>query len=288
MTLAALTPTEREALLRELTELECRVTETSGSASSLMRLRELAFVSIQRTFLPQGVHLDALSPSRLLILGERGVGKSALFRLLIEAQGAAALRLLFENPTLAATKYVEGFTETSMAHPPVTMVDDFALKVSGAAAVRAFWMAHLLRRLATMGLVELDDANRWLFDDSASAFAWMRQAPGQVAQLQHLMDGVERTLVREGRSICVLYDQLDRVGAHHPEVQRRAVGSLLSLWLSLAQRYRALRGKIFLRDDVFERTELDFPDVSKLRRGQSVTLSEAFLRGYLGGLPTHF
>lgn len=250
---------EREPLLHELARL-------------LYRAAEQGPAPLHQTFLPQTLHQDVLVPSRLLVLGDRGMGKSALFGLLVDPPSTAELRALFDQPALPEQLYVEGFTEFGMVHPPVTVLEDFALRRSGPAAVRAVWMAHLLRQLAAAGVVARDDQNRWLMDDSGSPFGWMALAPERVVQLQVQLDEAERALQQRGRAVVVLYDQLDRIGAHHAEVQRRAIGTLLSLWLSLSQRYRALRGKIFLRDDVFERAEVDFPDISKLRRSQSVTL----------------
>ena len=50
-----------------------------------------------------------------------------------------------------------------------------------------------------------------------------------------------------------------------PLIRRRYVSSLLALWLSLSNRYRHLRPKIFLREDLLDAGELGFPDASKLR-----------------------
>ncbi len=57
-----------------------------------------------------------------------------------------------------------------------------------------------------------------------------------------------------------------------PAIRRRYIRTLLALWLSLLSRYQRLRGKVFLRDDLFDAGELGFADATKLR-GYAETLS---------------
>ena len=68
------------------------------------------------------------------------------------------------------------------------------------------------------------------------------------------------------------YDHLDKIGIVHPQMRQRFAVTLLSMWLSLVNRYGRLRGKIFLREDLFQTSLRGSTDSSKLVN-RSVSLS---------------
>jgi hypothetical protein len=69
----------------------------------------------------------------------------------------------------------------------------------------------------------------------------------------------------------VTYDYLDRLARGATKSRDAAITSLLALWTSFANRYRNLRGKVFLRQDLFDAAIRSFPDASKLA-GRSISL----------------
>lgn len=239
---------------------------------SQLAFREAELFDARTTFLPLRQHREALAPPCVLILGERGAGKSAFFRILIQQREMAPLRQLFENYLLPDIDWLDAFSEAP-GHPNVFVVDELALK-QGPAAVRAFWLAHLLRRLhgldATL-LLQSEDTNWLLGEDRSNTDTWMGTAAGRVAQLGAMLDSVEVALAARNRRVCAVYDHLDHIGAFHPEVRRNAVGTLLALWHSLSLRFKHLRGKVLLREDLFDDVTASFADASKLR-ARAVTL----------------
>lgn len=80
-------------------------------------------------------------------------------------------------------------------------------------------------------------------------------------------DEVLGELAREKRFVFATYDHLDRLGmlAANRESRQRLVRALLAFWLSSSTRLKHLRGKVFLRPDLFDEAERSFPDASKLR-----------------------
>lgn len=68
------------------------------------------------------------------------------------------------------------------------------------------------------------------------------------------------------------YDHLDKIGTLNRQVRERYARTLLNLWLSLGHRYRRLRAKVFLREDLFQASQRQSADASKLdSRSTSLT-----------------
>ncbi|MEO7596468.1 MAG: hypothetical protein ABI134_34985 [Byssovorax sp.] len=134
--------------------------------------------------------------------------------------------------------------------------------------LRAFWMAHLLRRVneAVPGVVKVPAAlDIVLSAPAADVAAWLPVAEANLGAVNAALDAANRALAAAGRTVVATYDNLDRLGQFDLTVRRRYISTLLALWLSLSSRYQNLRGKIFLRDDLFDAGELGFADATKLR-----------------------
>lgn len=242
---------ERAEILRELERLADRAAE---------------FFDPIQTFLPIAAHLLVLREESVLILGQRGAGKTALFQLIDRLRDSAALRRFFQDDSIPEAVWLDAFAN-QIGHPRVEVIDDFA-RGKDALALRAFWIAHLLRRLRER-LPELPPLaalpEPLLRMEVEDPYAWMQQAPSQLARGAELLDQVEAALAARGLKVFASYDYLDRIGEGDAQIRARALGSLLSLWLTMSVRYRCLRGKIFLREDLMDEAELRFPDASKLR-----------------------
>lgn len=221
-----------------------------------------------QTFLPLTNHTLALRPEIVVVRGGRGAGKSALFQLIKEV--GSDVTKLFADARIPHAEWIDAFSDTSTAHPTVMALDELANKQPSDSALRAFWLAHLLTQLSRGRQMPLPDG----FTELVVAHAneperWIGWAQANVAAVSSAIDGIERSL--ESQTVFATYDHLDRLGQHDREVRARYVATLLSLWLSLSNRYRRIRSKIFLRDDLFDAAERAFADASKLR-ARSVSL----------------
>jgi hypothetical protein len=232
------------------------------------------------TFLPLATHRYALQPDALVVLGGRGAGKTALFKLVNEPRTAARLRSFFEDDRIPEVTWIDAFSQASMRHPEVGTLEAHAASASDL-SLRAFWMTHLLRRVLdeVPGLVGVPAAlEAVLGAPVADLAAWLPAAEANLGAVSATLDAAERALVSANRSLVATYDNLDRIGQLDPETRRRYTSMLLALWLSLANRYKKLRGKIFLRDDLFDAAELRFPDATKLRaRAETILWDHAAL-----------
>ncbi|MBW2734858.1 MAG: hypothetical protein JRH20_20940 [Deltaproteobacteria bacterium] len=243
---------ERHDLLRDL----------SGLASDA----DLDGASPLSTFLPLARHRRALDAENLLIRGGRGVGKTALFRFINEASKHEGLvSRLFPGLDLESVTWVEGFGQSTQ-HPDKTVLDQFADE-SQDDGLRMFWMAHLVCRLFKEGVYTVAPPEplwtRWREGRSDPA-AWTNAARGSLAKLSQWLDGMDEHLRHSDRRVFVSYDYLDQLGLLSSRIRNRFTASLLALWMSLVGRYRNLRPKIFIREDLFQAGQEAFPDASKL------------------------
>ena len=224
-----------------------------------------------RIFLPLPMHQLALREEVMLVRGERGAGKTSLFRLLSNRDTAKWLRLLFPDSKVQEVLWLEGFQEGGTGHPWTQTLDAFASTAEDS-ALRTAWTVHLACRLAESPEVVAAAGGHplpkevwtvWTEHRNEPA-AWIATAIGRLGDLAGWLDRVEAGLTRANRTVTVSYDNLDRIGLYDSRIRARFTGTLLALWSSLANRYRRVRAKIFLREDLFVAAQAAFPDASKL------------------------
>lgn len=220
-----------------------------------------------RTFLPLWRHVRSLGSNVLIVLGARGSGKTALFKLVRDSRNSPKLRPFLGNHDIPDALWLDAFSQDNRNHPDVGVMEKFGSE-AGDIALRAFWVAHLLRvaRHEVQGLNPLPEIVQRIVNAPPNELeTWVPLAEANLGPIFTALDGIEASLSATKRTVVALYDYLDRIAQFAPDVRRRYVRALLSLWLSLTNRYTHLRGKIFLRDDLFESSEIDFTDANKLR-----------------------
>jgi hypothetical protein len=254
----SLSDDQRRDLLAEFRELH----SDADSTSSL------------ETFLPMPLHADMLQPRTLVIRGERGAGKTALFTCL----GLLKRRGIEPNnvfPGLESTnvRWVEGFSEKK-EHPETGVLDQFAQSTNDDDDLRAFWLGHLVNRLVAETptsershlLQRLPAALQATVGSGTSNPAvWVPAARQNLGALVEYLDGYDEARAKARETAYVTYDYLDRIGQRDAKNQGRFASSLLRLWLSFSNRYESLRGKIFVREDLFDRSLSTSSDASKLQ-----------------------
>jgi len=218
-----------------------------------------------RTFVPLPFHTRALRDQYTVLRGEKGTGKTALFRFLTWIQqrsGAHAVQALFPEAELSAhSLWIDAFSEFGTTHPSVMAMDQFGESAS-LETLRLFWSAYLVVRCAeshsSLDLSSLSDSAR---RDPQQLVTWAKE---RAAALTQGLDGIEQRLLTQGQTVYFAYDHLDRIGLGNPKTRSKYAGALLGLWMSLSDRYRRLRAKIFIREDLFAEGRAAVTDVTKL------------------------
>lgn len=228
-----------------------------------------AVVNASRVFLPLPSHRLALRPEIVIIEGSRGAGKTALFHLVNEL--GERISEFFDDKAIPAATWVDAFSEHAV-HPSVNVLDQLVAKTTTGsdAPLRAFWAAHLLARLqgASVPSAVLPAAIAKDRDGAPQALSsWVPTAEREIASIMGALDAVDSALASRKKLVFASYDHLDRLGLleANRSTRQRLTRALVALWLSFSTRYKNLRGKIFLRPDLFEEAERSFADASKLR-----------------------
>ena len=97
-------------------------------------------------FLPIQAHFRVLDPDVRIIIGDRGTGKTHLFRALKDEIGLRALVQLAQDrhlpsPGYDKTSWLVGYDTEGKEFPPPTLIMRFAEETHSPVALQSFWVA---------------------------------------------------------------------------------------------------------------------------------------------------
>jgi hypothetical protein len=269
---------KRDLLLTDLSQMG-----SSGQAESESQ------ETFRLTFFPVAEHVRALDPDVVLIVGERGSGKSELFRAVVKEKLLDSILRRTRGSRLS--KVEPKNTEWLEGHPlgrefPNTpgLWRYVQSHLEDPEAVPNLWFAYLLRILRT----RLPSGNPLEASDLLS-----RQG-GEVDEIVEdfrkaknlplvIVDKLDAQLEEAGRWIFVSYDELDVLGGYDWDTMVRTIQGLVSFWASYTRRWSRIRAKLFLRTDLFRRHwEQLGADLSKLAANRAeISWSDRNLYGML-------
>lgn len=212
-------------------------------------------------FLPRAAYRTLLDPKAFLVLGRKGAGKSVLFQLLQHSEylSKIAHHLGLDAALVADTRWEVGFS----TGPEFPAPEDFQRaerSVKDPDSLTNLWRALLVQRLSRLlrqplpALATFNDCVKTLKDDQVQE------------QIRNWLDNVDRELEATGRFCCLSYDDLDTNVARDDQRRARLLSALIAFWQGAPRRWSRIRGKIFLRDDLWNR-EVDVTDKAKVREG---------------------
>jgi hypothetical protein len=225
-----------------------------------------AEVSEPRIIFPVPEHARALEPDVVLIVGDRGAGKTQLVRALENEEVRTAL-----TRQISGLRIPPGTVEWRTGWPLATQGPDSSSWRNFAAHrtrddVVGAWLAYLVRVLAN----DLDASAQASLDE-------LFQSPGvdveralDVSRRKGVattaaLDSLDQRLLDEGRWIFVAYDELDTLVLDDWSALGVLVRGVVSLWAAYARRWKRIRPKVFLRSDFYKHhREIAGADVAKL------------------------
>lgn len=215
-----------------------------------------------RYFLPTPPFERALDPNAMIIVGERGAGKTELFRVLGSGKGFETLQ-----PKLGMSpKLVQGFgrfRQREADHPDTAAIAR-AVGSGDDNRWRAFWIGLLAARLMKEGFpLNIPDSARAALASPARVDAWFPHVLAQYEEIIAAIDVLDALLATQEQLVLVAYDELDRVSNDYASLFP-PMRALLALWLDRWRRWGNIRPKIIVRTDLWESRLLAFPDASKL------------------------
>lgn len=250
-----ITKAQRLLLLHQLSDLGYGQAESESEEKFSLR------------FYPVIEHLHAFDPAVVLVVGDRGTGKSELFNAVFKhdlmstlAHHAPGIRFPSKDPS--CVNWIEGYP-LGQEFPDSRGLRDVLSTPQRAVNL---WFAYLVRCLqdrfdeeSKTHLVKLLEPPGGAPDQVLRAF----DAAGNAPLLA--LDQLDRKLSQEDRWLFVGYDELDTLGGFDWEAMALAIRGLIGFWAGYARRWQRLRAKIFLRTDLFRRhAGLGGADLAKL------------------------
>lgn len=221
-------------------------------------------------FYPVTEHLRALDPSVVLIVGDRGAGKSQLVAVasdpdLREATMRRAPSVQFAR---GEAEWIKGYP--MQYGPSAPGMQSFVTQHRGSIDTKAkeFWFAYLIRVLG--GLLSEEDAMpfRDLIDGSGAAIdeRHANLLSAGTAPPYDALDRLDKKLREEDRWIFVLYDELETLKYSDWWAMGALIRGLIGFWSIESRRWSRIRPKIFLRTDFYRHHGSDVAgaDIAKL------------------------
>lgn len=198
-------------------------------------------------------HRAALDPDRMLVVGNRGMGKSFWAHALAQEATRENAAKVLGFRELARTSVHIGFNAGEGVFAPSVEV----IAQAKAKNPELIWRAVLVRIAASLTNEKLPkrfaDLVEWVTADAERSASVMTRA--------------DTTLVASNQKLLVVFDALDRLGDTWQTVQDLTRG-LLKQTLKMNS-YRAIRMKLFMRSDQFsDRSLFNFPDASKVQNSR--------------------
>jgi hypothetical protein len=217
-----------------------------------------------RNLYPVTQHLRAFDPDVVLVVGDRGTGKSALFRAVFKSNllsqlGPFVPELRLPNNDTGHIKWLPGYPLGSQFPDPRGLRN--VINSPGKAVET--WFAYLVRVLQD----ELHDASlKELFQIPGGDPDSVLETFNKLANKPLLsLDSLDQKLEKENSWIFIGYDELDTLGGYDWEAMTKTVRGLIAFWSSYTRRWQRIRAKIFLRSDLFRRhAGLGGADLAKL------------------------
>lgn len=243
---------EGRAELLALLKLNAGVAESSATPS--------------KEIYPVPEHLRAIEPSVVLIVGDRGSGKTQLKNALTDdvlrealLRHASAVRS-HGGPAIWTT----GWPLNANGPDPITWRSIAREHRSSREDLVIVWLSYLLRTIAPQ-LAENAILKQLAQVPAIDAEQCLAIARRHNPMLIAAVDQLDARLQAEGRSIVIAYDELDTVVLDDWEALGTIIRGLVSLWATYARRWQRIRPKLFLRTDFYRHhREIAGADVAKL------------------------
>jgi hypothetical protein len=200
-------------------------------------------------------HANALDPDRVLVIGNRGVGKSFWSAVLVHSE--TRTRVAKEYPRLRLDKLdaVLGFYEDAgKDEGPAPSQAVLRQLLTITTQPEEIWRAVLLKALSEKCSFELPSSLQEIITWSAA----------NIEKTESLLREADQNLQKADKTFLIVFDALDRLGRDWNTISKLSEG-LLRFALDV-RGFKAIRAKIFMRTDQANDDSLfRFADASKIR-----------------------
>lgn len=198
---------------------------------------------LQSNFYPRKDYRFIFDKSKFLILGEKGVGKTALFAVLNNHEYAKALGKFCDanESDLEQTSWIKGLDEIGANFPKQAIFNEVGK--FDKSLQRVFWKSLIITYLKNDSIISWSD--------------FLVEIPKlSEINLNDQLDELEKQFSVNGEIKVLIYDYLDKLISEENGKRGEIIGSLLDIWREIQTSYIYIRSKIFLRKDIFLREVL--------------------------------
>jgi hypothetical protein len=224
---------------------------------------------IAHNFYPVAEHLRALEPDVMLVVGDRGAGKSQL----VAVAADHAMREAISGRNLGL-RLADGDAQWRIGYPmrygpSPSSLQDFVAQHhdSSKTATEGLWFAYLMSALGELLPAEDTEEFKPLVTASgveveARYHKFMSAGAAPLVAL----DNLDKRLVAEDRWVFVTYNELDSLYYSVRSSMGPLIRGLISFWANYSRRWSRIRPKIFLRTDFYRNHGNDVAgaDIAKL------------------------
>ena len=218
--------------------LDCIIAMGSGGIAESVRDEEFL-----RHFYPLPEHARALDPHVLLVIGDRGAGKTNLFRAIQYPAGLQAITSLAAGrpiPRTDQSDWLVGFNSEGADHPPEMVFQKFAAGKEPIALQHA-WLGLLIKRLVAKKAIEAPSLPQPVQKVGSSLnhdLAALAECTGShLVELFGVLDTFDAKLREDDRWLFMTYDALDRVSSGDWDAMKVIIRGLTQFWASNSRRW---------------------------------------------------
>lgn len=237
--------------------------ETAAAEDEFADEREL-----YNKFYPLKGYTFIFDQRKFLVLGQKGVGKTALFSALKNNEYAKALAK-YLNVSTEQYEHTEWVAGTSRA---TNYVDVFGCLTSEE-QIRGFLYYETVRVLlendTDLSRLILDSSVGNIFSETPTIELYGSWSGETAYQLKKVLEMVDQYYGQKNKVVTIIYDALDRIVT--TKSRGKFVSALIDMWYKNETAMQNVRSKIFLRKDIYDR-EVNVPDKVKLKN-YSVTIA---------------
>jgi len=239
--------------------LECITNISTGTSENEFKEEE----DLKQLFYPRKDYKYIFEKDKFLILGEKGVGKTALFSVLSHKNYANKLAIYCGvNATeINNTEWIIGFEKGNADFPDKTnfeSLDDF-----NSALFRNYWILLLIRQIDS-NILPNSDLFKRIKDARIINLKDIAKESNIAELLISILDDVNEYLISLNKTFIIVYDYLDAGLPDTDGLRGKLVSSLVSFYYDYINRFSNIKSKIFLRSDIFEREVSGLTDKVKI------------------------
>lgn len=224
--------------------------------------------SLIENFYPLKGYTFIFDARKFLILGQKGVGKTALFSALKNNEYARSLAryLKINSQQYENTEWIVGTSrETNWASVFACLTSDEQIT----AFLYYKTIEILLKNDERLKTLLEEDPVREMYEHQPDINFYQGFTNEAVYRLETFLNKINAHLKKQNRIVTIIYDALDRIVSQKHRAKFNS--ALVTMWYQHESTMQNIRSKIFLRQDIYDR-EVKVADKVKLKN-YSTTLA---------------